>query len=114
MKGDAKTRLSDKQGIYISQPDATVNGETYWTHENGQFALWYIPKGLGGLTRWIIGKRKALGQRLGFITSPDDTALPQAANTWDYFDGKIWKSNQTYVTVTGILNSGKNFISIPT
>ena len=114
MKGDAKTYLSDKQGIYISQPDATVNGETYWTHENGQFALWYIPKDLGGLTRWIIGKRKALGQRLGFITSPDDTALPQAANTWDYIDGKIWKSNQTYVTVTGILNSGKNFISIPT
>ena len=114
LKGEAFTSkcLSNAQGIYILQPNI-VNGKTHWFNKNGQFAIWYLPKGSSKrTTRWIIGKREHLSQTKGCIISPDDVAEPQEATTWKYFDGTIWKtSNPRDVTVTNILNS-KNLISI--
>ena len=86
--------VSETQGIYVLQPNI-VNGKTFWFHNNGQFAIWYLPKGSSKRgTRWIIGYREQLGQAFGFITSPDDVAEPQEATTWEHFDGTVWKSNE--------------------
>ena len=114
LKGEASETQSGLwvQGIYTLQPNI-VNRKAYWLNANGQFAIWYLPKGSSNRTRWIIGKREHLSQNKGcIITSPDDVAEPQEATTWKYFDGTIWKtSNSRDVTVTNILNS-KNLISI--
>ena len=106
LKGEANTNQSNKQGIYISQPDYIVNGETYWINRNGQFALWYSSESSGGIKRWIVGKIEDLGKINGSIgrrsiVSADDVVAPQEASTWTYFDGNIWKCQKGDVIVTG-------------
>ena len=75
MKGNAHALHSNKQGIYISGPES-VNGKTYWNHKSGQYLMWYLPKesSIGG--RWIIGKSKNLGKKMGSIISPEDVDEP--------------------------------------
>ena len=78
--------------------------------------MWYLPKESSKGGRWIIGKSKNLGKKMGSIISKEDVDKPQEATTWKYFDGDSWKSpkksHPRNVIVTALLNS-KNSAKTP-
>ena len=78
--------------------------------------MWYLPKESSKGGRWIIGKSKNLGKKMGSIISKEDVDKPQEATTWKYFDGDNWKSpkksHPRNVIVTALLNS-KNSAKTP-
>jgi hypothetical protein len=92
-------------------PDS-VNGKKYWNHKRGKFSMWYLPKKSSKGGRWIIGKSKNLGKKMGSIISPEDVDKPQKATTWKYFNGSIWKLQPRNVIVSAILSS-KNSAKTP-
>jgi hypothetical protein len=104
MKGETYIEHSNKQGIYILQPN-TVNGEKYWINKEGHFAIWCVVKGSSKWSKWVLGLRENIGKSLASIASPDDVADPKEVTTWKYWDGKDWKTQTGDLIVTGIPNS---------
>ena len=112
LKGEALRKQLETQGIYILQPNI-VNGKKCWFKQNGQYAIWYLPKGLSKRgNRWIIGYQGQLGQAFGFTASPDYLTKPQEATTWEYVDGTIWKSSNPGDVIVANISKGKNLRSI--
>ena len=107
MEGAAKTVYSDREGIYILQPD-TVNDREHWLQlENlgeKQHALWYDPFH----QNWKIAPKDFLGSSNSLIVSNvNNSTGPLEAATWNYSSSGIW-----YETTEKIILSAGNIFEI--
>ena len=64
-----------------------INDRNYWISDNGEQALWYVPK----FNYWIIGIKKYLGSTTIGMYSKSDAPCPNAVgNKWKFWDGGKW------------------------
>ena len=102
LKDAANNAQWSRKGIYILGPNK-VNGKHYWIQEGGWLwggsnALWYVPSGF-----WNIGSKVNLGESLAGICSPDSSAGPLEAKTWNYTSGGKWIDGSDMITLSSNL-----------
>ena len=105
MDGGAKTAHSDREGIYILQPDA-VNDKEHWLQLEDlnatEHAIWYDPI----FHYWKIAPKDALGTSNSWIVSNVNNSIgPLEATTWKYSSNGIWKEGVEDI----ILSAGNIF-----
>ena len=108
LSGRAETCQSTGAGTYILQ-STDVNGKKHWLAENSNNAIWYLAEGQSIFARWMIGLKKDLGKNLGFLCSPDDTATPQEATTWNYNAIREWVMSDSKGAVIVTRFNGKKW-----
>ena len=90
LDGGAKTAHSDREGIYILQPDA-VNNKEHWLQLEDinatEHAIWYDPI----FQNWKIAPKDALeGSNSLIVSNVNNSTAPLEATTWKYSSNGIW------------------------
>ena len=102
LDGGAKTAHSDREGIYVLQPDA-VNNKEYWLQLEDvnatEHAVWYDQI----FQNWKIAPKDALDSSNSWIVSNvNNSKGPLEAATWKYRSNGVWnEANEEIILSAG-------------
>ena len=83
-----KDKQSKCEGTYRIVKNKSVNGQPYWTQQNGIHAIWFYML-QDGRKYWFLGLEAYLGSNIAYIAATISSfAWPtQIINGFYYFDG---------------------------
>ena len=91
LKNDVMNKQRCRNGTYILQVNAKVNGKEFWIQDDKDSAIWFDEKN----KNWKIGCFQDIGRNIRSFESKNNASELHKVTSWDYFDHEVWKSAPT-------------------